>query len=141
METISSLPLLTTSQAQPLPKRPMPAASNFSLKASKLPKAALMSSPSLPEGAPPAFGPRIFQNMEWFAWPPPLLRTAPRMSRRHRVEVADEVLDGLAFEVRLAGDGLVDVGHVGGVMFVVVDLHRLRINVRFERVFGIRKRR
>ena len=57
----------------------------------------------------------------------------------HRVEMADEVLDGLAFEVRLAGDGLVDVGHVSAVMFVVMDLHRLRVDVGFERVLGIWK--
>ena len=34
----------------------------------------------VPEGAPPALGPRIFQKREWLAWPPPLLRTAPRIS-------------------------------------------------------------
>ena len=77
--------------------------------------------------------------MEWLAWPPPLLRTAPRTSAGHRVEIADEVLDRLAFEVRLAGDGLVDVGHVSAVMFIVMNFHRLRVDVRFERVFGIWK--
>ena len=61
------------------------------------------------------------------------------MSAGTCVEVADEVLDGLAFEVRLAGDGLVDVGDVGAVVFIVVNLHRLRVNVRFERVLGIWK--
>ena len=44
--------------------RPAPPASNFSLKASKLPKVALMSSASLPEGAPPALGAISFQNIE-----------------------------------------------------------------------------
>ena len=63
VEAISSLPsLLLSSHAQPLPKRPRPAASNFSLKASKLPKVAAMSVPSLPVGAPPAFGPMIRQK-------------------------------------------------------------------------------
>src|SRR5205823_10042209 len=50
--------------AQPLPKRPTPAAANFSLNASKLPNADLISSASLPLGSPPAFGPRIFQKKE-----------------------------------------------------------------------------
>src|SRR6185312_15433693 len=77
VEPISSLPLLTMSHAQPLPKRVVPAASNFALKSSKLPNVALMSSASLPVGAPPAFGPRMRQKNEWFQWPPPLLRTAP----------------------------------------------------------------
>ena len=47
METISSLPWLDTSQTQPLPNRPTPAASNLALKSSKLPNAALMSSREL----------------------------------------------------------------------------------------------
>ena len=61
--------------------------------------------------------------------------------RRNGIQVADEFLDGFLFEVRLAGDGLVQVGDVGVVMFVVMDFHRQRVNVRFERVFRIRKRR
>ena len=80
VEAISSLPLFDTSQTQPLPKRPMPAASNFALNSSKLPNVALMSSASLPVGAPPAPGARIFQKNEWFQWPPPLLRTGPRIA-------------------------------------------------------------
>ena len=31
-------------------------------------------------GSPPLPGPITVQNREWFACPPPLLRTAPRMS-------------------------------------------------------------
>ena len=74
-ETISSLPvLLTISQAQPLPKRPRPAASNFSLNASKLPKVAVMSSASAPVGAPPAWGARLRQKAVWLTCPPALLR-------------------------------------------------------------------
>jgi hypothetical protein len=67
------------SQAQPEPKRPTPAALNFSLKVSKLPKAPVMACATCPTGAPPAFGPMIFQNIEWLMWPPPLLRTAVRI--------------------------------------------------------------
>src|ERR1035437_439942 len=37
--------------------------------------------------------------------------------------------------------GLVQIRDVSSVMFVVVDVHRLRINVRFERVVGVRQRR
>ena len=47
----------------------------------------------------------------------------------------------LLFEIGFAGDGFVDVGDVGGVMFVVMNFHRLRVDVRFERFFRIRKRR
>jgi hypothetical protein len=59
--------------------------------------------------------------------------------RGHGVEIADEVLNGLAFEVGLAGESLIDVGHVSGVMLIVMNLHGLRIDVRFERILGIRK--
>jgi hypothetical protein len=44
----------------------MPAAANFSLKASKEPKAAVMASASAPVGAPPAFGARLSQKKLWF---------------------------------------------------------------------------
>ena len=40
----------------------------------------LIASAIAPVGAPPAFGPITCQNIEWLAWPPPLLRTAVRMS-------------------------------------------------------------
>jgi hypothetical protein len=65
VDITSSLPsLFLISHAQPLPKRPAPAAANFSLKASKLPNVDLMSSPNFPEGSPPALGPMIFQKNE-----------------------------------------------------------------------------
>ena len=78
--SIVSLPPLSISHAQPLPKRPTPAFLNSSLNLSKLPNADLIASAIAPLGAPPAFGPMICQNIEWFACPPPLLRTAVRMS-------------------------------------------------------------
>ena len=46
----------------------------------KPPKVDLMSSASFPLGSPPAFGPMIVQKNEWLACPPPLLRTAVRIS-------------------------------------------------------------
>ena len=59
--------------------------------------------------------------------------------RRHRVEVADQVLDRFRFQVRLARNRLVHVGDVCCVVFIVVNLHRQRVNVGFERAFGIWK--
>src|SRR6185312_1755612 len=77
VEEISNLPLpLFNSQAQPEPKRPAAAELNFSLNESKLPKFELITLAMSPVGAPPAFPARIGQKNEWFAWPPPLLRTA-----------------------------------------------------------------
>src|SRR5579871_2821946 len=77
---LNSPDLVLTSQAQPLPNWLTPAASNFSLKASKLPKVLLMASATAPVGLPPFFGPIICQNMVWFTCPPPLLRMTPRTS-------------------------------------------------------------
>src|SRR5699024_703089 len=73
---ISILPLSTTSQPQPDPKRPAAALSNCSLKASKLPNVELILSAKSPEGSPPPFGEITFQNKLWLACPPPWLRTA-----------------------------------------------------------------
>jgi ADP-ribosylglycohydrolase len=49
-------------------------------KLSNLPKVPLIRSAALPVGAPPPLGPIRVQNSVWLAWPPPLLRTAVRMS-------------------------------------------------------------
>ena len=58
---------------------------------------------------------------------------------RHRGEIFDQILGAFAGEFRRAFERLVDVGHVRLVMLVVVNLHRLRVDVRFERSGGIRK--
>src|SRR5476651_2568022 len=50
-------------------------------------------------------------------------------------EIADERFERLAFERGVAGDGLVEIGDVSRVMFVVMDLHRQRVKVGFERGF------
>ena len=62
VEDISSFPSFTINQAQPLPNLVVPAVLNFSWNASKDPNASLIASPSLPEGLPPAFGPKISQK-------------------------------------------------------------------------------
>ena len=77
----TSLPLASTdSQAQPLPKRVSAALVKASLKASKPPRSRSMALASAPVGLPPLFGPMMDQNRLWLEWPPPLLRTAPRMA-------------------------------------------------------------
>ena len=54
------------------------------------------------------------------------------------LQIADELLDRFGFELGVAGDRLIDISHISPVMFVVMDFHRLRVNVRFERIFRIR---
>src|SRR4029079_19409421 len=75
----SSLPSLpTASQLQPLPNWPRAFSLIFALSWSKPPKVELIADPRSPDGAPPPVGPIISQHIHWFAWPPPLLRTAVR---------------------------------------------------------------
>ena len=76
----SSLPPLSITHAQPLPKRVAPAWLTAVLNFSKSPNELLMASATAPVGAPPAPGAISVQNSEWFQWPPPLLRTAALMS-------------------------------------------------------------
>src|SRR5271169_2627775 len=78
-DSIASLPSLTSSHDQPEPKRPMPAALIFDFKSAKEPNADLIAPARSPVGSPPPPFFMIFQNIEWFQWPPPLLRTAVRM--------------------------------------------------------------
>jgi hypothetical protein len=70
----------TEIHVQPEPKRVAPAWLTFCFTSSKLPSLASASASRPAGGAPPPFGPMICQNSEWLAWPPPLLRTAVRMS-------------------------------------------------------------
>src|SRR3977135_499132 len=75
----ATLPSLPIPQAQPEPTRPTPACANFALKSANEPNADLMASASAPVGSPPPPFFMIFQNIEWFQWPPPLFRTAVRI--------------------------------------------------------------
>ena len=100
-----------------------------------------MSSASLPVGAPPAFGPRIFQKKEWFQWPPPLLRTGPRMASGTDAQILDDLFERFGLERGVAGDGLVQIVHISLVMTVMMNFHGQRVKVRFERVLGVRQRR
>ena len=41
----------------------------------------------------------ICQNIEWFAWPPPLLRTAVRMSSGTLLMPLEQILDALRLQL------------------------------------------
>src|SRR6266446_2315273 len=57
---------------------------------------------------------------------------------RHSLQIADQVFDGFLFEIAFAFDRVVDVGDVSLVMLGMMDLHRARVDVRFERVVSVR---
>ena len=58
---------------------------------------------------------------------------------RHCVEVAHQFLDRLGLQFGVAGDGLVELGHICVVMFAMVDFHGLRVDVRLQRVVRVRE--
>ena len=83
----------------------------------------------------------ICQNIVWFTWPPPLLRTAVRMSSGTRVDAADQILGALLLQLGMLLQRGVQVVHVRRMMLVVVNLHRLLVDVRLERGVVVGQRR
>ena len=57
---------------------------------------------------------------------------------RHRFKITDQILDRLVFEIGFAFDRFVDIVDVSLVMLGMVDFHRLRIDMRFQRIVRIR---
>ena len=52
---------------------------------------------------------------------------------RHGVEITQHVTDRLAGNLRIVLGEIVQIGDIGLMMPVVVDLHRFRIDMRFQR--------
>ena len=77
-----------------------------------------------PTGSPPPSGLMISQKSVWFAWPPPLLRTAARivLGHRRRGSAGRPRRSRSAHSVPV--ERLVQVVDVGLVVLAVVDLHR-----------------
>ena len=133
VEVTASLPSLpTTSQAQPEPNRVVAALANASLNAANPPSSLVIACASAPVGSPPPPGFMICQNSEWLAWPPPLFRTAVRIASGSASRFVDQLLDRLALVVGVVLQRGVQVGDVGRVVLVVVDLHRLGVDVRLQ---------
>ena len=59
----------------------------------------------------------------------------------HRIQVHHQLPDRFLAQLGKLSHGLVEIIHVSLVMPVVVDIHRPRVNVRLQRVHGIRQRR
>ena len=57
----------------------------------------------------------------------------------HGVEILDQILDRFRGELGLVFERVVDVGDVSLVMLGVMDFHRPRVDVRLERVVGVRE--
>src|SRR5580704_8715842 len=59
----------------------------------------------------------------------------------HLVDPPEQIFDGLGRKRRMILERLVGVGDVGRVVLVVMDLHRLGVDVRLERIETVGKRR
>src|SRR5215211_3423620 len=90
VDTTLRLPPSDTSHVQPDPNRFTPASLICAFSWSTSPKAERIADSSAPDGSPPPLGFMISQKSVWFAWPPPLLRTAARLSSgiASRLEIA-----------------------------------------------------
>ena len=58
----------------------------------------------------------------------------------HAVDALEQIVKALRLELRVLVQRGVEIGHVRVVMLPVVNLHRLLVDVRFERIGWIRKR-
>ena len=111
--------------------------SNCSLNESKLPNDDVIASPTLPVGAPPLPGPMSSQNIVWLTWPPPLFRTAVRISSGTLLMPRTRSSTLLLLKVGRLLERRVQVVHIRRVMLVVMDPHRLLVDVRLEGVIGV----
>ena len=59
----------------------------------------------------------------------------------HNGEVGDQVVHRLGSQLRVILEGVVEVVDVGGVVLVVMDLHRAGINMRLKSIESVGKRR
>src|SRR5690242_7669446 len=58
---------------------------------------------------------------------------------RDSVQVLQQVFDLFAAQLRKFAHGLVEIGNISRVMFVMMNFHRARIDMRFEGVERIRE--
>ena len=83
----------------------------------------------------------IFQNMEWLTWPPPLLRTGPRMSAGTASRLLQQVFRAFASQFRMFLNCTVQLGYISRMVLVMVQMHGLLVNVRLQRVVRVWQRR
>ena len=126
----SDLSAFTESHTQPLPKRASPAEAAERFADCRCERA--RGSPAgrgghqLPEEAMVPMSAAIIAD-----------RAANRL--RHSCEVCNQGIKRLRSQLRRAFKGLVEIRNVGSMMLVVVDFHRLGIDIRLECGGGVGK--
>ena len=58
---------------------------------------------------------------------------------RHAIQIFQQIVNGFGLQLGMALEGLVQVRDVGAMMFVMVNFHRLRVDVGFQSVKCIRQ--
>ena len=134
-----SLRSLRVNQAQPLPKTPEAAFVNSSWNFSNAPNVLTIALASSPVAAPPPCGFINSQNIEWLKWSPPWFRMAVLTASGAFSKPAKKIPYWLVFQFRIICERLVQLGHVSCVVLHIVDLHRLRVDERFESVVCVRQ--
>ena len=137
------LSALTTSQAQPEPKRVVAAALKAALRPfspSRPPKAFWMASPRAPTGSPPPFGREAVPEESVVGMAAGVVADGGADGLRDLGEVSDEDVDIGAGPLKpgFLGERCVQVRHVSVVVLPVVDFHRGLVDVRLE---GVVRRR
>ncbi len=59
---------------------------------------------------------------------------------RHAVQILQNVVNRFRLQVRMPFQGLVQIGDVSAMMFVVMDFHRSSVDIRFKCVVRVRQR-
>jgi hypothetical protein len=132
VERTASLPLSTASHVQPEPKRLTPASLSCVLSSSRPPNVSLIAAASAPEGSPPPLGAHDLPEQRVVCVAAAVVADRGALVLGDRIE-APEYLDRAVGPV-CALECRAEVRHVGLVVLIVVDLHRLRVDRRFERV-------
>ena len=134
MLSIASLPPLSITHAQPLPKRPTPAFFTSSLNLSKPPNDAVDRVGD--RAGRRAAGVRAHDLPEHR-----VVRVAAAVVAHRGADVSgtvlmllQQILDALRLQLGMLLERGVQIRHVGLVMLAVMNLHRLLVDVRFERV-------
>ena len=132
---------MSISHAQPLPKRVVPAWLTAVLNFSKSPNALLIASRD--RAGRRAAGVRRHQLPEHRVVPVAAAVVAHRRLDvvRHAVDVLDQVVQALVVQLRVLVERGVQVGDVRLMMLAVMNLHRLAVDMRFERGGVVRQRR
>ena len=138
---MASFPPRISNHAQPDPNRVVAAWANVFLKSPKLPNVRLDGVGQIPRRLAAA---ALFHDLPEHG----VIQVAAAVVAhggtdgfRHLADLCEQFLDRKILKFGMAFESLVEIGDVGPVVLVVVNLHRLRVNVGLERVERVWKRR